>query len=79
MLLYLNILPRFFAFVCENCNEGKEYVRRMEVGWADLVHISMYNLTLASIKKYHDIDTVISRFIIENWDNFNLPDKVIYS
>ncbi|XP_059482805.1 PHD finger protein 19 [Neocloeon triangulifer] len=67
---------RFFVFVCENCNEGYEYVRRMEIGWIDLVHLSMYNLTLVSIKKYHDIETVITSFILENWDNFNLPDKI---
>lgn len=72
-----NFFYRFYAFVCENCNEGKEFVRRMELNWIDLVHISMYNLTLVSIKKYHDIDTVISHFIVENWENFNLPDKVI--
>jgi len=48
----------------------------MELTWIDLVHISMYNLTLVSIKKYHDIDSVISHFIIENWENFNLPEKV---
>ncbi|CAB3375870.1 Hypothetical predicted protein [Cloeon dipterum] len=67
---------RFYAFVCENCNEGCEFVRRMELGWTDLVHLSMYNITLVSIKKYHDIDSVITSFVLDNWENLNLPDKI---
>lgn len=42
---------RFYVFVCSMCNYGKEFVRRLELKWVDLVHLMLYNLTVYNAKK----------------------------
>lgn len=58
------------------CNYGKEFVRRLELKWVDLVHLMLYNLTVYNAKKYYDLDTRIVPFTNENWKYLELPDNV---
>lgn len=67
---------RFYVFVCSMCNYGKEFVRRLELKWVDLVHLMLYNLTVYNAKKYYDLDTRIVPFTNENWHYLELPDSV---
>lgn len=67
---------RFYVFVCSMCNYGKEFVRRLEIKWVDLVHLMLYNLTVYNAKKYYDLDTVIVPYAHENWQNLQLPSRV---
>ncbi|KAJ8672774.1 hypothetical protein QAD02_004034 [Eretmocerus hayati] len=67
---------RFYVFVCSMCNYGKEFVRRLELKWVDLVHLMLYNLTVYNAKKYYDLDTVIVPYANENWHTLQLPPKV---
>uniref|UniRef100_A0A0A9XA67 Metal-response element-binding transcription factor 2 n=4 Tax=Lygus hesperus TaxID=30085 RepID=A0A0A9XA67_LYGHE len=67
---------RFFVFVCSICNAGKEFLRRLEVKWLDLVHLAIFNLTLTKAVKYQDVDDDIVNFINEHWDNLQLPPKM---
>jgi len=58
------------------CNYGKEFVRRLEMKWVDLVHLMLYNLTVYNAKKYYDLDTVIIPYANDNWYTLQLPPRV---
>ncbi|XP_014239773.1 PHD finger protein 19 [Cimex lectularius] len=68
---------RFYVFICLLCNSGKEYLRRLELKWVDLVHLTIFNLTLKTAKKYQDVDLDIINFINTEWSNLQLPPKII--
>ncbi|XP_043684231.1 uncharacterized protein LOC122636740 [Vespula pensylvanica] len=67
---------RFYVFVCSMCNYGKEFVRRLELKWVDLVHLMLYNLTVYNAKKYYDLDTVIIPYANDNWNSLQLPPRI---
>lgn len=69
---------RFYVFVCSICNEGKHFLRRLEMKWVDLVHLMLFNLTSYNTKKYYDLDSVIIPYINDNWHALQLPPKVSY-
>lgn len=60
------------------CNYGKEFARRLELKWVDLVHLMLYNLTVYNAKKYYDLDTVIVPYANDNWNTLQLPPRVSY-
>ncbi|XP_066999188.1 metal-response element-binding transcription factor 2 isoform X2 [Anabrus simplex] len=68
---------RFYVFVCSLCNHGKEFIRRLEMKWVDIVHLTLFNLTVFNAKKYYDLDTTIIPFINNNWNAFQLPPKIL--
>lgn len=72
----INDSYRFYVFVCSTCNNGKEFVRRLEMKWVDLVHLMLYNLTVYNAKKYYDLDTVIIPYANDNWFTLQLPPRV---
>uniref|UniRef100_A0A1A9W0V2 PHD-type domain-containing protein n=1 Tax=Glossina brevipalpis TaxID=37001 RepID=A0A1A9W0V2_9MUSC len=41
----------FFVFSCSVCNQGPEFLKRLQMDWLDFLHLILYNLSLA--KKYH--------------------------
>ncbi|XP_019762373.2 PHD finger protein 19 isoform X1 [Dendroctonus ponderosae] len=67
---------RFYVFVCAICNHGKEFVRRLEIKWVDLVHLMLFNLTVHHCKKYYDLDTVVIPYISDNWHALQLGPKM---
>ena len=69
-------IRRFYVFVCSICNHGKEFLRRLEMKWVDLVHLMLFNLTVYNSKKYYDLDTIIIPYINDNWHALQLPPKV---
>ena len=69
---------RFYVFVCSMCNNGIEFVRRLELKWIDLVHLILFNLTVNNAKKYYDLDTEIIPYAESNWDNLQLLPNVNY-
>ena len=69
-----------FLFLCSVCNSGnEERLMRLseELTLADMAHIALFNLTLDTTKKYHDLDMSILPFIENNWKYFN-PNLTIY-
>lgn len=74
--LYLYLIFRFYVFVCSICNQGKDFLRRLEMKWVDLVHLMLFNLTVYNSKKYYDLDTIIIPYINDNWHALQLPPKV---
>ncbi|KAK9707915.1 Polycomb-like MTF2 factor 2 [Popillia japonica] len=67
---------RFYVFVCSICNHGKEFLRRLELKWVDLVHLMLFNLTAYNSKKYYDLDTIVIPYINDNWHALQLPPKI---
>lgn len=67
---------RFYIFACAICNHGKEFVRRLEMKWVDLVHLMLFNLTVHHCKKYYDLDTVVIPYISDNWHALQLAPKM---
>lgn len=67
---------RFYVYICSICNHGKEYLRRLEMKWVDLVHLMLFNLTAFNCRKYYDLDTILVPYINDNWNTLQLPPKV---
>ncbi|KAJ8985691.1 hypothetical protein NQ317_014340 [Molorchus minor] len=67
---------RFYVFVCSICNQGKDFLRRLEMKWVDLVHLMLFNLTAYNCKKYYDLDTIVIPYINDNWHALQLPPKI---
>ncbi|XP_043645753.1 polycomb protein Pcl [Drosophila teissieri] len=55
----------FFVFCCTVCNNGTEFVRRMQIDWVDVLHIALYNLRKHQHQKYHHLLKDIWPFILE--------------
>lgn len=53
---------RFFLFVCSVCNEGNEFIKRLPLKWVDIVHLVLYNITIAKKVKYYDVESMIVFF-----------------
>ncbi|XP_037715364.1 polycomb protein Pcl [Drosophila subpulchrella] len=55
----------FFVFCCTVCNNGVEFVRRLQIDWVDVLHIALYNLRKHQHQKYHHLLKDIWPFILE--------------
>lgn len=67
------ILYRFYVFVCALCNEGNEFLHRLDVKWVDVVHLSIFNLTLQDSKTYFEYEDTITQWINDNWELLQAP------
>ncbi|XP_078493631.1 metal-response element-binding transcription factor 2 [Ciona intestinalis] len=67
---------RFFLFVCSICNHGNEYVKRLPMRWVDVVHLVLYNITIAKLVKYYDFHSILMPFFAQNWESLQLGDLV---
>lgn len=47
------------------CNDGVEFVRRLQIDWVDMLHITLYNLRKHQHQKYHHLLKDIWPFILE--------------
>ncbi|EDW32276.1 GL11547 [Drosophila persimilis] len=54
----------FFVFCCTVCNDGVEYVRRIQIDWVDMLHIALYNLRKHHNQKYHHLLDILP-FVLE--------------
>ncbi|KAH8280391.1 hypothetical protein KR018_005477 [Drosophila ironensis] len=55
----------FFVFCCTVCNEGVEFVRRLQIEWVDVIHLALYNLGRHQNKRYQHLLKDIWPFILE--------------
>ncbi|XP_023164879.2 polycomb protein Pcl [Drosophila hydei] len=55
----------FFVFCCTVCNDGVEFIRRLQIDWVDMLHITLYNLRKHQHQKYHHLLKDIWPFILE--------------
>ncbi|XP_063423624.1 uncharacterized protein LOC134707612 isoform X2 [Mytilus trossulus] len=63
---------RFYLFVCSHCNTGPEYIKRLDLKWVDVVHLTLYNLTIEGRwNKFFDVDTIVE-FITSNLENLQV-------
>ena len=58
------------------CNQGKEFVHRLELKWIDIVHLMLYDLTIHNAKKYYDVYDDIVPHVNEHWDKLQIPEAV---
>lgn len=71
---------RFFLFLCSVCNNGgEERLTRLsqEITLADMAHIALFNLTIETAKKYHDLDMSVLPFIENNWKYFQPSNELL--
>ncbi|XP_060654824.1 polycomb protein Pcl isoform X1 [Drosophila nasuta] len=65
----------FFIFCCTVCNDGVEFVRRLQIDWVDMLHITLYNLRKHQHQKYHHLLKDIWPFILEQRQQFPICDE----
>ncbi len=61
------------------CNGGQEErLQRLneEISLADIAHIALFNLTLETARKYHDLDKSVLPFMETNWKYFQPTGEV---
>ncbi|XP_037082348.1 metal-response element-binding transcription factor 2-like [Pollicipes pollicipes] len=64
---------RYYVFVCAVCNDGTELVKRLDIRWQEVVHLALFNLTVTSQKRYHDLEAALLPWIDEHWDELQAP------
>ncbi|XP_016985993.1 polycomb protein Pcl isoform X2 [Drosophila rhopaloa] len=65
----------FFVFCCTVCNNGVEFVRRMQIDWVDVLHIALYNLRKHQHQKYYHLLKDIWPFILEKRNQLPICEK----
>lgn len=66
----------FYYFACSVCNNGPEVVKRMQLTWMDITHLTLYNLVMERNKKYYDLDEEILPYLNSIWLALQLPSDV---
>ncbi|XP_052838514.1 polycomb protein Pcl isoform X1 [Drosophila gunungcola] len=65
----------FFVFCCTVCNNGVEFVRRLQIEWVDVLHLALYNLRKHQHQKYYHLLKDIWPFILEKRHQLPICDK----
>ncbi|XP_075165610.1 polycomb protein Pcl [Haematobia irritans] len=68
----------FFVFACSVCNNGDEYLRRLQPDWVDLIHLIMYNVSTLKKRqnhKYHHLLKDIYPFALEKRKVLPMPKE----
>ncbi|KAI9199562.1 uncharacterized protein BJ171DRAFT_517912 [Polychytrium aggregatum] len=62
----------YYLFRCKNCTNGPETIKRLLLSWMEVVHITLFNLTIASPThaKYFQINPHICQFVEAHWHRF---------
>ena len=69
---------KFYDFICTLCTGTcEEEVTRMDLNWADALHLTLFNLTVINNKKYHDLDTSILPFLKRRWKSLQGPGCIL--
>ena len=68
----------FWDFTCVLCTgTHEEIIHRLDINWAEAIHLALFNLTILNSKKYHDIETAIIPFFKSKWKYFLGPNAII--
>ncbi|RUP45487.1 hypothetical protein BC936DRAFT_148108 [Jimgerdemannia flammicorona] len=73
----------FFYFTCSTCNHGKEVLKRLNMSWIDVVHISLFNLahtiepslSYPDNRRYYHWKQDLCAFIDTHWEQFWLKSR----
>eukprot|EP00095_Tigriopus_kingsejongensis_P010712 maker-scaffold179_size282488-snap-gene-1.22 protein:Tk10712 transcript:maker-scaffold179_size282488-snap-gene-1.22-mRNA-1 annotation:"metal-response element-binding transcription factor 2" len=68
----------FFEFVCALCTgKTEEVLERLDLSWAEALHLVLFNLTLANSKRYHDLDSAVIPFFRRRWQCLQGPGAIL--
>ncbi|KFB52289.1 hypothetical protein ZHAS_00020408 [Anopheles sinensis] len=67
---------RHYLFLCSICNQGHEFVRRVELPVSDLLHLVLYNLIMRNGHRLFDLNRAIVPFIEDNLRTLQLPEHL---
>jgi len=62
-----------YLFVCSLCNYGVECLRRMPVSWPTFLHIAIFDLSIKTERRYHDLKTELLDPLLAGWHLYQLP------
>jgi metal regulatory transcription factor 2 len=63
----------FFVFCCKICNEGDEYLRRLDFNFKTTLHLVLYDFAMTRAQKFYSVSKEIAPFLWENWNKLNIP------
>lgn len=66
----------FFVFCCKICNDGEEFVRRLDFNFKTALHLVLYDFAMTRAQKSYSVSKEIAPFLIDNWDKLNIPFEV---
>lgn len=66
----------FFVFCCKICNDGEEFVRRLDFNFKTALHLVLYDFAMTRAQKSYSVSKEIAPFLIDNWDKLNIPFDV---
>lgn len=70
---------RFFLFLCSVCDGNEERLVRLsdEMTVPDMAHLALFNLTLETAKKYHDLEDSVIPFLEMHWKHLEPSSEVL--
>jgi hypothetical protein len=58
------------------CNDGNEFLHRLELSWKDALHLILYELTITHAQKYYSISKEVVPFMWDKWNQLHFPMDV---
>lgn len=63
----------FFVFCCKICNDGEEYLRRLDFNFKTTLHLVLYDFAMTRAQKFYSVSKEVAPFLWENWNKLNIP------
>lgn len=73
---YLMHGDTFFVFCCKICNDGEEFIRRLDLNFKTALHLVLYDFAMTRAQKSYSVSKEIAPFLIDNWNKLNIPFEV---
>ncbi|CAL4198112.1 unnamed protein product, partial [Meganyctiphanes norvegica] len=73
---------RFYLYVCEFCNNGREFLHRIYLDWGNIVHLALWNLSISRIQngtngRYYGYEEHIATWVNTHWEELQCsPEKL---
>ncbi|CAL4163574.1 unnamed protein product, partial [Meganyctiphanes norvegica] len=72
---------RFYLYVCELCNNEKEFLHRLPIDWENIVHLAIWNLSYSKNdnKNYGNLfeyEEQITPWVNKHWELLQCPPEI---
>ncbi|CAL4157419.1 unnamed protein product, partial [Meganyctiphanes norvegica] len=72
---------RFYLYVCQFCNNGRDFLHRLPIMWDNVVHLALWNLyyskqIVGKSGRYFDYLEQIVPWVNNHWDILQIPQKL---